>query len=77
MEEGDYDAHFALKNMFKDAQFALKLANTAGLELLCWTPRCRPTSGATPGAEHRSAFPVHRAGRPGSVIELRPHVTLS
>ncbi len=29
----DYEAHFSLKNMFKDAQFALKLANDKHLDL--------------------------------------------
>ncbi len=30
---GDYEAHFSLDNMFKDAQFALDLAKNQGLEL--------------------------------------------
>ncbi len=29
----DFSPHFSLKNMFKDAQFALELANNAGIEL--------------------------------------------
>ena len=33
MIEGDYDPHFALKNMFKDASFALTLANEFGIEI--------------------------------------------
>ena len=30
---GDYEAHFSLDNMFKDAQFALDLAKSEGLDL--------------------------------------------
>ena len=33
MDEGDFDPHFSLKNMFKDAQFALRLASDAGIEI--------------------------------------------
>ncbi|MFV1994479.1 MAG: NAD(P)-dependent oxidoreductase [Verrucomicrobiales bacterium] len=33
MIAGDYTPHFSLRNMFKDAQFALSLANQADLEL--------------------------------------------
>lgn len=33
MKAGDYEPHFSLKNMFKDAQFALNLANDAGIDL--------------------------------------------
>ncbi len=31
--EGDYETHFSLKNMFKDAQYALALAKDLGVEL--------------------------------------------
>lgn len=31
--EEEYEPHFALKNMFKDAQFALNLANKQGIDL--------------------------------------------
>jgi len=33
MLEGDYQTHFSLKNMFKDAQFALTLANDSHVEV--------------------------------------------
>ena len=33
MDAGNFEPHFSLKNMFKDAQFALDLANDAGIEL--------------------------------------------
>jgi len=33
MMEGDYDPHFSLKHMFKDAQYGLNLAKELGLEL--------------------------------------------
>lgn len=31
--EGDYDTHFSLKHMFKDAQYALKLGKDLGVDL--------------------------------------------
>ena len=33
MLEGDYQTHFSLKNMFKDAQFGLAMADSAGINL--------------------------------------------
>lgn len=42
MASGDYDTHFSMENMHKDSRFALKLAESAGLE----TPGIRVTSEA-------------------------------
>lgn len=33
MLEGDYQTHFSLKNMFKDAQFGLSMAGSSGIDL--------------------------------------------
>ena len=42
MLKDDYDPHFSLKNMFKDAQFALDLASEAGIQM----PALSATAGA-------------------------------
>ena len=42
MANGDYDTHFSMENMYKDSQFALQLATSAGLD----TPGIRTTSEA-------------------------------
>ncbi len=39
---GDFEPHFSLKNMFKDAQFALDLAGRAGIQI----PATATTAGA-------------------------------
>ncbi len=40
--KGDFEPHFSLKNMFKDAQFALDLAGRAGIQI----PALASTAGA-------------------------------
>ena len=40
--ESDFEPHFSLKNMFKDAQFALDMANDAGIQI----PALSATAGA-------------------------------